>query len=76
MKKRVKGEMKNLVEVFAKFHEDNYEPEIKGYHLQRRGHYEVEVRLDDKPVRMFINTNSYNAAWIDACEWVNKKEGR
>ena len=44
-----------------------------GYHLVRLGTYEVEVRLDGKPVKLFINTNSYNAPWLDACEYVSQK---
>lgn len=56
--------------------DDNEIPSEAGYHLRRRGKYEVEVRLDGKPVRLFINTESYNAAWIDACNYTNERKGR
>lgn len=68
--------MNNLTDMMTFAAEDNSKPSEAGYHLRRRGKYEVEVRLDGKPVKIFINTNSYNAAWIDACNYVNKKEGR
>tara|TARA_R100000951_G_scaffold47607_1_gene40630 strand:- start:335 stop:538 length:204 start_codon:yes stop_codon:yes gene_type:complete len=56
--------------------EGNETPSEAGYHLRRRGDYEVEVRLDGKPVRLFINTSSYNASWIDACNYTNERKGR
>jgi hypothetical protein len=59
------------------FHGDDGRPAFTdGYHLKRKGTYAVEVRLDGKPVRLFLNTDSYSASWIDACKYVNQKEGK